>query len=173
MKKTILLIALILSLSITISVRAASTMYQKLDCAGAACVLRLSWTTHTDGTFTGFTTMNVDGWIDAIETDPGATAPTDNYDVSIANKVVSTINGTSTTTTRDITGDTGSWSGAEVTTSEDGVLANRDTANAEMTRLLNNGNYGGVMNIGPLLVDISNAGNSKVGVINIFFWKTK
>ena len=68
----------------------ASSMFQNLTCKGNACVLRLSWLTEsTAGTFTGFTTMEVNGWIDGVETDPGATAPTDNYDVSIANYVVS------------------------------------------------------------------------------------
>ena len=117
--------------------------------------------------------MEVNGWIDGVETDPsGAAAPTDNYDITMANQLVSTIGAISTTTTRNIGGDTGTWTGGEVTTAEDGVLSNRDTAVAEFTRFLTNGCNGGTMNFGPLLVDISNAGVSKSGVINIQFFKT-
>ena len=159
-----------------------STMYQKLDCTGDDCVLRLSWTTSDAGAFTGYETMKVNGWIDAVETDPSGTPavpafqPTANYDISIANKLVSSIEGprgtfTVTTTTRDISGDGGMWSGDDITTAEDGVLANRSFQTSEMTRFLDNGNYGGIMNLGPLLVDISNAGNTKKGVINIYFIK--
>ncbi len=155
---------------------ADSTMYQKLDCVGPACILRLSWTSAGTGVFTGYTTMEVNGWIDAVETDPdGSAAPTANHDISIANKVVSVVNEagtfTSRTTTRDITGDTGVWSGADITTAQDGVLANRSATTPEMTRFLDNSNYGGLINLGPLLIDISNAGNTKKGMINIYFFK--
>lgn len=157
-----------------------STVYQKEDCVGNACVLRISWTTSDAGAFTGFETMGVNGWIDAVETDPdGTAAPTANYDISIANKLVSSVNegGTFTTrtTTRGICGDTGVWVGADITTAGDGVLANRVAATAEVTRLFldatDDPQAGGLMNLGPLLIDISNAGNSKKGMINIYFTK--
>lgn len=122
--------------------------------------------------FNSFQTAEIIGVIDGVETDPSATAaPTDNYDISIANYLVTTINGTSTTTLRAICGDTGAWTSGEITTGEDGVLADRDTANSEFTRFLDNSVYGGIYNIGPLLVDITNEGRAKSGVINIWFKK--
>lgn len=173
MKKRIALIVLSLLLVMAGSVFAASSCYQNLTCKGTACVLRLSWTTDASGDFAAFTTQEVNGFINRVETDPsGTSAPDDNYDISIANYLTSTINGTSTTTTRNICGDTGAWTAGEITTGEDGVLANRDTANTEETRFLINGSYTGLMNIGPLLIDISNAGNSESGVINIYYYKT-
>ena len=171
MKKRILITAIILTLIFS-PLAFSGTLKQKIDCKGNACILRLLWTTPTSGTFSGKLTKDVNGYIDAIETDPGTPAPTDNYDISIANKIISNIGGTSTTTIRDITGDTGTWSSGDITTAQDGVLANRDTANSEMTRLLDNGNYGGVMNHGPLQFDITNAGTNRTGVVNIFYFKT-
>lgn len=174
----ILTILIALSLFVLPAWSADSTMYQKQDCAGDACILRLAWTSAGTGVFTGFETMEVNGWIDAVETDPdGTSVPTDNYDIYIANKVVSSIQGptgtfTSTTTTRAICGDTGSWSGADITPNNDGVLVNRSNASPEMTRFLDNGNYGGVMNLGPLLVDLANTGNTKKGVINIYYFRS-
>ena len=122
--------------------------------------------------FNSFQTAEVNGFIDGVGTDPSATAaPKDNYDISIASLIVTTINETSTTTTRNICGDTGTWTAGEITTGEDGVLANRDTAVGEYTQFLNNGNYGGIPNVGPLLIDISNAGISKSGVFDIYYFK--
>lgn len=173
MKKRILSIALGLIFLTASFAMAASSAYQNLTCKGNACVLRVSWTTHTDGSFAAITTQEVNGFIDRIETDPsGTAAPSDNYDISIANYLTSTINGTSTTTTNNICGDTGTWTAGEITTGGNGILANRDTAVTESTRFLINGSYSGLMNIGPLLIDISNAGNSKSGVINIYYFKT-
>lgn len=172
-----ILTAVIVLLLLAVPALAAdSTMYQKKDCVGVYCVLRLSWTSSGTGTFDGFETMAVNGWIDAVETDPDDTAaPTVNYDIYIANKVVSSVNEdgtfTSRTTSRAICGDTGSWSGADITPMNDGVLANRHNASPEMTRFLDNSVYGGVMNLGPLLVDLANTGNTKKGMINIYFYK--
>lgn len=122
--------------------------------------------------FDSFQTQEINAFIDGVETDPSGTyAPTDNYDISIANTIVSTINSTSTTTLRAICGDTGTWTSGEITTNSDGVLADRDTANSEFTRFSDNSVYGGVYNIGPLLVDITHEGRSKSGVINIWYKK--
>lgn len=150
---------------------AASTMNEQLNCDGDACVLSIRWATHTDGTFTGQETKTViHGWIDGIETDPdGSAAPTDNYDINMRNKVTCVINGTPRTTYRNIDGDTGTWSGLEATTAQDGILANRDTSVSEFTRFLDNGKYGGIMAYGRLGIDISNAGNSTAGIINVYF----
>lgn len=122
--------------------------------------------------FNSFQTQEINGLIDGVETDPSAdAAPADNYDVSIANYLITTINSTSTTTLRAICADTGAWTSGEITTGEDGVLADRDTANTEFTRFLDNAVYGGVYNIGPLLIDITNEGRSKSGVVNIYYRK--
>ena len=69
-------------------------------------LLQVSYTTDSGaGTFTCTTDNDVTGWILHVETDPGATAPDDNYSITLKND-----NG------RDIAG---------------GNLSNRDTANAE------------------------------------------
>ncbi len=67
-------------------------------------LLQISYTTGS-GTFTCITNQHVTGWILHVETDPGTTAPDDNYGITLKND-----NG------RDIAG---------------GNLSNRDTANTE------------------------------------------
>jgi len=122
--------------------------------------------------FNSVYTQEVNGVIFGVETDPLSTAaPTDNYDISIANYLVTTINSTSVISSRNICGDTGTWTSGEITTAGDGVLSDRDTAVSEFTRLSNNSVYDNYMNVGPLLIDITNEGRSKSGVINIYFKK--
>lgn len=65
-----------------------------------------SWTAHTDGSFTA-TEISLGGFVSKVVTNPGSTAPTDNYDITC---------GDPSDTTLDVFG---------------GALANRDTANTE------------------------------------------
>jgi hypothetical protein len=43
----------------------------------------LNWTSFTDGTVSGTLTQNINGRIVGVITDPGAAAPTDNYDITL------------------------------------------------------------------------------------------
>lgn len=103
----------------------------------------LSWTSDASGDATFTTSRDITGWIILVETDPGATAPTDDYDV-----VLNNANGA------DVMG---------------GALADRDTSNTERAMPLVNGNYSVVFNEGQLSLVISNAGNAKVGEV-IIYW---
>ncbi len=77
------------------------------------CVI-LDVTAHTDGTVTSVDlTPRISGKLLAIETNPGTTAPTDNYDITITN--------------------------ADGTDVLQGVGANRDTANTEIAAIVYSG----------------------------------
>ncbi len=105
---------------------------------------QVSYVTHSSaGTFTSSTDMDITGWIVHVETDPGATAPDDNYNITLKN-----------TNGRDIMG---------------GSLATRDTANTEAVLPLLNGNYQAVWNEGPLSIAVSAAGNSKTIELLIYY----
>ena len=107
-------------------------------------VFQVSYTTHSSaGTFTCATDRDITGWIMLVETDPGATAPTDNYDITLVNS-----------NSRDVMG---------------GSLANRDTANTEAVLPYINGTYTVVFNEGPLTITVTNAGNSKTSEILIYY----
>jgi hypothetical protein len=62
----------------------ASSVVETIDKLGPVCCITLAVTTHTDGTVTAYAlTKKVSGRLLALETDPGSTAPTDNYDLTI------------------------------------------------------------------------------------------
>ena len=109
-------------------------------------LFQVSYTTGTGGDinlFTCSTGKPITGWILLVETDPGATAPTDNYDITLLNA-----NG------RDVMG---------------GALTNRDTANTEAVLPLLNGNYSAVWNEGPLTITVTAAGDSKTIELLIYY----
>jgi len=74
---------------------------------GNVCRIKWSWTSATGGTVTSPTVSSYYGEVLALLTDPGATAPTDNYDITIEDP-----------------------DGYDVM---QGAAANRDTANTEQT----------------------------------------
>ncbi len=107
-------------------------------------VWQVNYTTHASaGTFTAITDTDITGWILLVETDPGSTAPDDNYDITLKN-----VNG------RDIMG---------------GSLTDRDTSNTEAALPLQNGNYTAVFNEGTLAIAVTAAGNSKTAEIFIYY----
>ena len=107
-------------------------------------LFQISYTTHASaGTFTCASDRDITGWILLVETDPGATAPTDQYDITLINS-----------NSRDVMG---------------GALANRSDTNTEAVMPLQNGNYTIVYNEGPLTVTVTNAGNSKTAEILIYY----
>ena len=94
-------------------------------------IMKIACTAHTDGSFTDYTTTEpVNGFIVAVITDPGSTAPTDNYDIDLDDKY-----------------------GVDVMGSE---LDNRDTANTEQAVPLVGSAYSRRYVQGPLTVQVSN-----------------
>ena len=125
---------------------AASTCPQDNYASGRVGVVEMSWTAHTDGTFTSTQTeININGFVYLVETDPGTTAPTDNYDITLTDR-----NGT------DVMG---------------GALANRDTTTTETAApLLSDGTAWVIPVFGPLTLNISNNSvNAAKGVVRIFY----
>lgn len=50
---------------------------------GDVCRIKWTWTSATDGTVVKATTSGYYGQVVALFTDPGSTAPTDNYDIVV------------------------------------------------------------------------------------------
>lgn len=119
--------------------------------AGAGGIKRVvfTWTSDASGNATGTTGNAIDGEIVRVVTNPGATAPSDNYDV-----VITDADGV------DVLG---------------GAGANRDTANSEQTiplleTTVGAATYGNRIVVdGPLSLSISNAGDSKQGVVTVYY----
>lgn len=53
------------------------------DRAPGVTKIKWTWTSATDGTASGTTSMTYTGKIRRVVTDPGGTAPTDDYDITI------------------------------------------------------------------------------------------
>ncbi len=101
-------------------------------------LIKWAWTSATGGAVSSQTVNHYDGKLISLVTNPGATAPTDNYDVVINDD-----------------------------NSEDvlvGAGVDRDTANTE---LVNGTTLGAVANSRLTLV-ISNAGDEKLGVVYLY-----
>ncbi len=127
--------------------------------AGSACVvthataatngrmktITFSWTSDdTTGAVTGSTTDTINGLVYGLKTNPGSTAPTDNYDITVTDA-----------DGLDVLG---------------GVGADRDTANTEYAAAKDGaGNVVPIPVSGVLTINVSNAGNSKVGVATLFY----
>ena len=92
MKRFIIMILALASLALPVLAPAASVVniaYAPLTPASVWKVVTITWTAHTDGTVTaeafaanGFT-QDIPANIQYAVTDPGSTAPTDNYDITI------------------------------------------------------------------------------------------
>jgi hypothetical protein len=92
----------------------ASSVTETIDKLGPVCCLTLAVTAHTDGSVTAYPlTKKFSGRLLALETDPGATAPTANYDLTITDA-----------------------NGLDVL---QGVGANRHTSNTEMAAIVFSG----------------------------------
>lgn len=97
-----------------------------------------SWTSSAGGAADGTTTLPFDGKVILLETDPGATAPTDNYDVTVTDD-----------------------EGHDVLL---GAGANRDTADTEYVSEPNLG----VVAHSKLTLAVTNAGNAKQGTVTLW-----
>jgi hypothetical protein len=138
---------------------AASSATMSLDASiSDKRIVTISWIAHTDGTFTSVSTdsyyssagktitQEIKGYyLYSVETDPGSTAPQDDYDITLTDA-----NGL------DIAG---------------GLLANRDTTNTEMVNV-GTASFGYPVIRGPLTVAISgNNVNSATGRIILILVK--
>lgn len=109
--------------------------------------IELAWTSDSSGNAT-YTTAGVNGTILRFVTDPGSTAPTDNYDVTLSDE-----------------------NGVDVLS---GLGANRDASNTEeslpyitVTDGTNSALYPRSV-AGPLSLSISNAGSAKQGSLILY-----
>lgn len=108
-----------------------------------------TWTSDASGNVSGTDTESLAGEILRVVTNPGATAPSDDYDLTITDA-----------------------DGVDLLV---GVGANRDTANSEQTvpiietLVAANPHGSGVFFDGPLSLAISNAGNAKQGVVTLYY----
>jgi len=113
------------------------------------CKVIVAWTSDdTTGAVSGTTEKIVGKLLKAI-TDPGATAPTDNYDIAITDS-----------------------EGVDVLAGCASTLANRDTANTEEVYFVYTDaalQPSPVVVCDPLTISITNAGNSKVGQLILFY----
>lgn len=99
--------------------------------------IKWTWTSATDGSASLVTSRGYYGRVLALVTDPGATAPTDNYDITVTD--------------------------AEGYDVMQGAGANRDTTNTETAVPTTDSPA-----FGPLTINISNAGDAKVGVAVLY-----
>jgi len=107
--------------------------------SGSVKLIKFAWTSDDSaGTVTGTTTKSYNGKLIWFVTDPGSTAPTDNYDIAIndGNSI-------------DVLA---------------GAGADRDTANTEYGA---EASLGAVVN-STLSIAISNAGNAKTGTTYVY-----
>ena len=80
-----LIITLLMALIIPSFVFAGSDQTQDHSALGGIHKLEISWTAHTDGTYTSFPTRAINGVIMGVLTDPGSTAPQTLYDITLKN----------------------------------------------------------------------------------------
>ena len=145
MKRILLSIGLLLSM--VSMAYGAGTLTQDYAEHGAMKVATLTWTTSATATFTATaTSKSINGFVVMVETDPDGTAvPTATYDLTLLNSGGVDIMG--------------------------GTLAGRSTTTTEITMPLLNGNYTGIAVQGALTLTVSAAaGNSKTGVVKIFYY---
>ncbi len=102
--------------------------------------VEVSWTSAADGSCTQALVLN--GWLIKCVTNPSATAPTDNYDITLID--------------------------ADGVDAAEGLLANRDTANSESAYLFATGANVPVLVQGSYTFTIANAGDSKSGVATFY-----
>lgn len=103
--------------------------------------IKIEWTSHTDGSGS-VQIPNMSGYLIKVITDPGATAPTDNYDITLV--------------------DADGYDAAE------SLLINRDTANTEVVYPVVSGAATPVLLLGTHTFTIANAGSTKDGVCILY-----
>jgi len=106
---------------------------------GSVKKIKAEWTSDdTTGAVSGTTTHSYSGRIIGAITVPGATAPTDNYDITVTD--------------------------SDSVDLSLGALQNRATAT---TQFIAEASMAGIA-VGQLTINITNAGNSKIGTVYLF-----
>ena len=109
-------------------------------------VVKFDWTSAADGTATNSTTKLHSGKVLELATDPGSTAPSADYDITITDS-----------------------DGLDVLA---GQGADRHTSNTEYV-IDSDSNPLGVVADSTLTINVSNAGDSKVGVAYLYLQATR
>ena len=141
MKK--LLVGILMSLFMATPVIAAESYAVSIKSAGPFEVMSLAWTTDASGNFVARTTPAINGYIIAFGTNPGSAAPTADYDPVLQNSDGVDVSG--------------------------GALTDRHTSASELVMPLVNSEVVKMPVLGTLTFDITNAGNSKNGVLDVYF----
>jgi len=144
MKKYVLILLALLLIPASSALSASSCTQEHFKHANLD-VIEMSWTAHTDGTFASVaTTWPINGSILVVDTDPGATAPTDNYDITLTDSYGIDVMG--------------------------GALANRSTSASQRSDAVLNSAYGPAPVIGRVTLNISNnAVNGATGKVRIIY----
>jgi len=149
MKKLFLFVLLIICLAIANLALAAGTVTTTISRATNDTVkIVFAWTADaSDGSVPATaTTQTIDGYVVLVITNPGGTAPTDNYDITLTDA-----------DSVDIMG---------------GTLADRDTSNSEHAVPKIGAVYGGRWVSGTITLNITNNSvNSATGTVTIYVQK--
>ena len=138
-------LTILISMCLMSSAYAAESYVASIKSAGGFQVLSLAWTTDASGNFVARTTPEINGFIVAFVTNPGSAAPTADYDPVLTN-----------TDGVDVSG---------------GALTDRHTSTSQLVMPLVNSEAVRLPVLGALTFDITNAGNSKNGVLDIYYTK--
>ena len=103
--------------------------------------ISIAWTSHTDGAGT-VAIPNLYGWLVRVVTNPGATAPTDDYDITLIDE--------------------------DGLDSAQSLLLNRDTANTEAVNTFATGAPTPILLCGTYTFTLANAGSQKEGVCVLY-----
>lgn len=155
MKKKLLgLIILGILLLVPQSFAASSATTTSTYIGNNVTLYTISWTSHTDGTFTNYTIPYViNGYVVLVQDDPGSTAPTALYDIDLV----------SSTTGASILGCT-----AAISTCTDGSMVNRSaTISGQGAPLVNTLPYPRYVSGSLVLQIANNSVNSATGTIYI------
>lgn len=148
MKKAVLILIMLMFGAIAWAA-SSQTETHITNLPGDVDVWTIAWTSDTDGSYTNYTTeWNVDGYVFMVVTDPGATAPTGAYDITLNDS-----DGV------DIMG---------------GELGDLDASLTEQAVPKIGNAYGTRFVKGPLVLTISNNSvDSAVGEVIIYIWGGK
>jgi len=150
MKKILIILSIVLTFAIPYLSYGADTVTETVayDAYNKLTIATISWSDDTgNGVSQSLSKNYYNGWVIAVDTDPGTTAPTDNYDIEFT-----------TTTGGDIF---------------ENILYNRDTANSERITLSNPVYMpGGTITLSiPDASQDANSGVTTANKIVLYIWK--
>lgn len=148
MKRLFAILLIAFMVFLTGNLWAASSQVESHNQWGSLHVITIAWTAHTDGSYTSYLIQRpINGTLYMVETDPGTTAPQDNYTVTLTNAGAIDVMG--------------------------GAMADCDTANSEEWQpyFTNSASYGARPVMGRLTLAIAdNNVNTALGTIYIYYY---